>query len=418
MQFFLIVFSLYTYLNKGIAYSFLAEIVLFVGIILVVADFKNYIIPYSKPLLHIIIFAVVALLSIAYNLNKYLLTDIAKDAAVLVYPLFVFVLFLFIPFWGQFLKGLASIYAFYPIVAFTSLQISINVPQWVEFSLFNNVSLLLVKFGDMSIHLLFCSLLLLSGYIKLDRRLLLINVVLIIYLLLMVATFTRGGFLAYLLGICLFFWVYRKRFTATSLRSYFQIFLLFFGTALFFYISTKSEENFQGRSVGLEQLALNIKTLFTNDEDGALTDNKFWRLAWWYKIISDANNPKTALLGVGPGPNLTLLGEVDSDNESLRSPHNVSLTILARFGIPLLLLWLAWIYLVLIKPLKSKAISEYGRLIVFVLIGALFNASFDVYLEGPMGALLFWTLVGVLLTQDYLDSTTTEFNVKQTSSLA
>jgi hypothetical protein len=41
-----------------------------------------------------------------------------------------------------------------------------------------------------------------------------------------------------------------------------------------------------------------------------------------------------------------------------------------------------------------------------VLVAAFFNASFDVYLEGPMGAILFWTMVGILLTQDYLDTAT------------
>ena len=409
MQIFLLVFALYTYFNKGIAYSFLAEGVLFAGLILLLADLKNYVIPFSKPVLYIFLFLLAAFIAVAFNVTKYPVAEVAKDAAVFIYPAYVLVLFLFLPFWPQFIKGIATIYAVYPFVAFTSLQISMHLPSWVEFSLFNNVSLLLVKFGDMAVHLLFCSLLLLSGYIKVSKRLLLVYMVFILYLLLMIATFTRGGFLAYMLGLSLFFWVYRQRFTVASLSSYFRIFIVFFVAALFFYLNTKSEENFQGRAVGLEQLAVNIKTVFTNDEEGALTDNKTWRLAWWYKIISDAANPVTALFGVGAGPNLSLLGEVSSDDESLRSPHNVSLTIMARFGIPLLIVWLAWIYITLLKPLKNQTVSEFSRLLLFVLIGAFFNASFDVYLEGPMGAFLFWTLAGVFLAQDYLDTTSISF---------
>jgi hypothetical protein len=34
--------------------------------------------------------------------------------------------------------------------------------------------------------------------------------------------------------------------------------------------------------------------------------------------------------------------------------------------------------------------------ITCILIGFIFNASFDVYLEGPMGAFPFWTWVGLL----------------------
>lgn len=406
MHLYLVVFAMYTYLNKGIAYGFFAEAVLLLGLLLLVADLKQYVIPYSKPLLCVLIFISAAIIWSLLALPTQPPAAILKDAAVFIYPAFVLVIFLFLPLWPQFIKGVVRIYAFYPLVAFTSLQLSINFPEWVEFSLFNDVSLLLVKFGDMAVHLLISSLLLLSGYIKMDRRLLLINAVLIIYLLLMVATFTRGGFLAYAIGIGLFFWSYRKKFNAATLRSYLLVFGLFFAVSIFFYVNTRAEENFQGRAVGVEQLLLNIKTVFSNEEDGALTDNKLWRLAWWYKIVSDAQDPVIALKGVGPGPNLALLGEVAVEDDSLRSPHNVSLTILARFGIPLLMVWLGWLYITVIRPLRSNRLSTFNRIVALVLVAAFFNASFDVYLEGPMGAFLFWTMVGILLTQDYLDTAT------------
>jgi len=406
MHLYLVVFAMYTYLNKGIAYGFFAEAVLLLGLLLLVADLKQYVIPYSTPLLCVLIFISAAIIWSLLSLPTQPPAAILKDAAVFIYPAFVLVIFLFLPLWPQFIKGVVRIYAFYPLVAFTSLQLSINFPEWVEFSLFNDVSLLLVKFGDMAVHLLISSLLLLSGYIKMDRRLLLINAVLIIYLLLMVATFTRGGFLAYAIGIGLFFWSYRKKFNAATLRSYLLVFGLFFAVSIFFYVNTRAEENFQGRAVGVEQLLLNIKTVFSNEEDGALTDNKLWRLAWWYKIVSDAQDPVIALKGVGPGPNLALLGEVAVEDDSLRSPHNVSLTILARFGIPLLMVWLGWLYITVIRPLRSNRLSTFNRIVALVLVAAFFNASFDVYLEGPMGAILFWTMVGILLTQDYLDTAT------------
>lgn len=406
MHLYLVVFAMYTYLNKGIAYGFFAEAVLLLGLLLLVADLKQYVIPYSTPLLCVLIFISAAIIWSLLSLPTQPPAAILKDAAVFIYPAFVLVIFLFLPLWPQFIKGVVRIYAFYPLVAFTSLQLSINFPEWVEFSLFNDVSLLLVKFGDMAVHLLISSLLLLSGYIKMDRRLLLINAVLIIYLLLMVATFTRGGFLAYAIGIGLFFWSYRKKFNAATLRSYLLVFGLIFAVSIFFYVNTRAEENFQGRAVGVEQLLLNIKTVFSNEEDGALTDNKLWRLAWWYKIVSDAQDPVIALKGVGPGPNLALLGEVAVEDDSLRSPHNVSLTILARFGIPLLMVWLGWLYITVIRPLRSNRLSTFNRIVALVLVAAFFNASFDVYLEGPMGAFLFWTMVGILLTQDYLDTAT------------
>jgi hypothetical protein len=38
--------------------------------------------------------------------------------------------------------------------------------------------------------------------------------------------------------------------------------------------------------------------------------------------------------------------------------------------------------------------------ITCILIGFIFNASFDVYLEGPMGAFPFWTWVGLLFMSE------------------
>jgi hypothetical protein len=81
--------------------------------------------------------------------------------------------------------------------------------------------------------------------------------------------------------------------------------------------------------------------------------------------------------------------------DDVRSPHSFHLSIMARFGIPLFLLWLYWLFL-LFKPIFSKKLGHQQLAITCILIGFIFNASFDVYLEGPMGAFPFWTWVGLL----------------------
>ena len=43
MYYYLLVFALYIYFNKGIAYSFLAESVLGIGLVLVLVHLKNFI---------------------------------------------------------------------------------------------------------------------------------------------------------------------------------------------------------------------------------------------------------------------------------------------------------------------------------------------------------------------------------------
>ena len=81
--------------------------------------------------------------------------------------------------------------------------------------------------------------------------------------------------------------------------------------------------------------------------------------------------------------------------DDVRSPHSFHLSIMARFGIPLFLLWIYWLILI-IKPIFQRKLSHQQLAITCILIAFIFNASFDVFLDGPMGAFPFWTWVGLL----------------------
>ena len=87
-------------------------------------------------------------------------------------------------------------------------------------------------------------------------------------------------------------------------------------------------------------------------------------------------------------------------DETLRSPHNFHLNIMARFGVLLFLIWTYFLVQIL-KPIFKKQLEGKRLLIGCILLGFLINASFDVFLEGPMGAFPFWTWLGLyLLTED------------------
>jgi hypothetical protein len=159
------------------------------------------------------------------------------------------------------------------------------------------------------------------------------------------------------------------------------------------------DENFQGRTVGIEQLKKNITSIFSTDTGGSLSNNKLWRLAWWYKIIADALNPKNALIGRGVGENLALINDIQVENDSLRAPHNFHLNILARFGFIFLFIWIWWIGMHL-KNIRTSNVNEFNVMALVIIMAFLINASFDVYLEGPMGAFPFWTWLGILYIND------------------
>src|SRR6185312_11527855 len=95
--------------------------------------------------------------------------------------------------------------------------------------------------------------------------------------------------------------------------------------------------------------------------------------------------------------------QVLQDN-SLRAPHNAHMDILAREGVPGVAIWvvlqLVWIGGVVIEYVKARMTNDTRWQSVFLFLicywmAFMINASFDVYLEGPMGAVWFWMTFGV-----------------------
>lgn len=399
LNIFVFVYALYAYFNKGVAYAFLAEITLVLGVLLILVNLKHYVLIWNKPIKLVAYFIVVTGIWFAAGLGKFPLVELLQDAFMFFYAFFIFIVFLFAGELEIFKQKIFNIYRWYPIVVFVTFLLVSYVPFFQEFRLFGEIPFLMYKYGDMAIHLLITTLLLLCGHIKMGKRFLFVNIIIIAYLFLVIAAYNRAGMLSYLMGLFVFLFVYRKRFTGAAVFSYLKVIpfvlIIVFGS----YINTKVDENFQGRTVGLEQLQKNITSIFSTDTGGSLSNNKLWRLAWWYKIITDALIPKNALIGRGVGENLALINDIQVENDSLRAPHNFHLNILARFGFIFLFVWIWWIAIHMKKINASKE-KEFNVMVLVMVMAFLINASFDVYLEGPMGAFPFWTWLGILYLND------------------
>jgi len=400
LHLFVVVYALYTYFNKGIAYAFLAELLLLLGIMLLLTEKKSIVLIWNSPVKKIVLFIAVTVVYTLLAIGKFPLKAILQDAAMFIYALFVFMIF-FVQEGLEWLKlKLFALYRWYPLGMFILFILVSFVPFFQQFTLFGNVPLLLYKYGDMGVHLLIATLLMLTNNIQLEKHWKWINACLIAFLFLVIASYNRAGMLAYLIGMMTFIFYYRKKFSGIVVRQYLVVFAALLVVVLAIFANTKVDENFQGRTVGIAQLKQNITSIVGDEaEGGGLADNKLWRLAWWYKIITDASEPKNALVGKGIGENLALISDVRVEDESLRSPHNFHLNILARFGVLFFILWIVWIWTHL-KQLKNNALPELNVLILVFFIAFIVNASFDVYLEGPMGALPFWSWLGILYLND------------------
>lgn len=402
LRFYLLVYSLYAYFNKGIAYSYLVEFLLIVGTGYIILNLKMYQLLLNKGTRIVLFILIVNTVYVALSIGKWPIKEIAQDALIFYYSIFIFIVFSLEESIDELKNGLYFIYKYYPLVALVSFLLVSYVPFCQKFVLFEPIPLFLYKFGDMSIHLLITTILLLIGQIKLPPKYAVINNLIIAYLFLVIAAYNRAGMISYLFGLLLFLFIYRGKISRQVFMSYSKILPIFLIIVFGLYLNTKTEENFQGRKVGLAQLEENITSIFSSGYNGSLEDNKLWRLAWWGSILSDAIEPKNALMGKGLGVNLSENAAITIEDEGLRSPHNFHLTILARFGFIVLLVWFVWIYLHASK-LRYKE-NVYESSIIIILLSFLLNASFDVYLEGPMGAFPFWTWTGILYLSDFKNS--------------
>jgi O-antigen ligase len=248
----------------------------------------------------------------------------------------------------------------------------------------------------------------LSGKIKLEPRWQILNYILIGYLFLVVATLNRGGMLSFLVGGMLFAYLNRNTAALQQYRFSLRYVPLLLVLIAGLYAITRIEDTVQGRNSGFGQIGQNVTSIVNRDVEGALSGNIVWRLAWWGTILDYTIAGPYFLQGKGLGINLAIDDgiplEEDGERALLRSPHNFHLTILARYGVPVFLLWLffmATLFSPLFKKGPDAAAPVDAKIFLPIFLAMLINATFDVALEGPMSAFPFWLLIGIYLATDY-----------------
>jgi hypothetical protein len=169
------------------------------------------------------------------------------------------------------------------------------------------------------------------------------------------------------------------------------------------------------REISTEQIFANTLSIVADVGPGTsqrvnvrnLQSNVQWRLRWWRKIVDYTIYGDGFWTGRGFGVNLATIDDFQVDaRQSLRSPHSIHMTILARAGVPGLVLWWAILFsmagALIGQALRMRRSGRSGwcALNVWVLtywVASVVNGSFDVYLEGPQGGIWFWCLMGLAI---------------------
>jgi hypothetical protein len=162
------------------------------------------------------------------------------------------------------------------------------------------------------------------------------------------------------------------------------------------------------RPVSAHQIVENAKSIIGQSGHQA-EGTKVWRLNWWDIIINDTIRGPNFWTGRGFGINLADADGFGGNGDSRhprptnRSPHSVHMTVLARAGVPGLVLWavvlVSWFGMMMRAMLTARARGHAGWVELFLfpvcyVMAILINASFDVVLEGPMQGIWFWCLFG------------------------
>jgi hypothetical protein len=166
------------------------------------------------------------------------------------------------------------------------------------------------------------------------------------------------------------------------------------------------------RTISFSQVVENVSSILGSSKATGLDATKEWRKNWWNDIIGYTVHGPYFWGGKGFGINLADDDgyQVEAD-ASLRSPHSIHFSMLARGGVPMAFLWalllFTWGFGIAWGHLTAKRRGELRWASVFLFIGCywaafLINASFDVFLEGPMGGIWFWTVYGVGIACLYL----------------
>jgi len=405
LKLYFIVLLLYVFFNKGVAYSYIAEILLVAGIFVLFINRKNFEIALDRKQIIIGIFLIVSFLFILGGVFQFPILNVFRDSLALQYAWFAFIIYFFKNEYDFIWQKIIQIYKWVPLVLFLNFILFYFVFLYLPpINIFGNQNIIIYKNGDKSVHLLISTILMFLFTDKYSRKWLITNTILIVINFIILLAFTRSGSLAFILALISFFIFSKEKILNESVRKLLKYVpvIMVIGMGLFIAIDIQGDA--QGRTISLSQITENFSSIVSSDIDGNLAENKVWRLIWWAKLVNESFTLQHFFVGKGLGMSLAGNDIINTD-DNLRSPHNFHLTILARFGYFVFIAWIIWI-VSLFKPLFTRKLAGKTLAITAILLAFIINGSFDVFFEGPMGAFPFWTFVGLLFIENTYGSPT------------
>lgn len=408
-----VVLAGYAFFGRGFAYLgarplYVGEVALALGLVALPIVVQRR----RLGLLHVllILFMVWGALCTIPHLSTYGV-DAARDAVLWGYALFALVL------------SLALRREHFPLVVDLYGRIAPWLVRWIPLSMAlyyalgngglpklpgTNVTVINYKGGDLGVHLTILAAFLLLGFYERSRRSApgewAFKLAWVAGAILVLAV-SRATFLTLSVGLGLVFLV--RHSSARRVR----LVGVLVATCVVMLVLNPSVPVGQGNAISPSAFATSFVSIFSStagaDETTVAQDlqgSRHFRLAWWKEIADYTFHGPYFWTGKGYGINLA-----DADGFSvgkssdLRAPHNSTMTVLARSGVPGLVLWLllqgvfVTSLLVALQRARRAGATYWYRFDTLLLVAwaaMVINTSFDPYLEGPQGGIWFWSVVG------------------------
>jgi len=405
IKFYFLLLLLYVFFNKGVAYSYMAEILLVAGIFILFINRKNLELGLDTKQILVGVFILISFLFIIIGIFQYSIFNVLRDSLAFQYAWFAFIIYFLKNEYDYIWQKIIQIYKWIPLVLFLNFILFYFVFLYLPpINIFGNQNIIIYKNGDKSVHLLISTVLMFLYSEQFSRKWLIANIILIVINFLILLALTRSGSVAYILALFSFFFFSKEKILNESLRKLLKYVPIIMVVGMGLFVAIDIQGDAQGRTISLSQITDNFSSIVSTNIDGNLAENKVWRLIWWAKLVNESFTFQHFFVGKGLG--MSLAGnDILNTDDNLRSPHNFNLTILARFGYIVFITWIIWL-VSLFKTLFTRNLAGKTLAITSILLAFIINGSFDVFFEGPMGAFPFWTFVGLLFIENTYGSPT------------
>ena len=220
IKIYFIVLLLYVFFNKGVAYSYMAEITMITGIILLFINRKDLEFSLEKKQILIGGFISISFLFIIAGIFQFQFLNVLRDSLAFQYAWFAVTIYFFKNEYEFIWDKIIQIYKWVPLVIFLNFILFYYLFLYLPpINIFGDQHIIIYKNGDKSVHLLISTIFLLLFTNKFSKNWLITNSILIIINFLILLAFTRSGSTAFIGALFCFFFFSKNRLLNDSMKN-------------------------------------------------------------------------------------------------------------------------------------------------------------------------------------------------------